>query len=715
MNNKTNQILGIILSIFLLMSCEDIFKDKHQEVYENPPWLGGTIHETLEKNGNFTNLLKLIERAGYDEAIEKGLFTIFAADDEAFQEYFEKEGISSIDDLSDYDALQLFTLNVMNTPRSRNQLIYDFLMGVWQEEGSEVGALIFRWPTRSKARIEVDTSKYFESSAISIGDPVHIYGQDKYVPLISTEFMRDYRGATDGSDYTYFFPETEWSGLQWYNANVDSAEIRCSNGYLYFLDKVVPEIPSIEEYLRANQDKYGLFFSIAQKYATYSYAGVEDGISLYNKSYNRITNFANEIGPYNHPIYTRRSTFTAFVPTNSVLQDYLDNTVFKYYESIDSVPDVTLIYLIQSHITSHFDLVSKMREVWYNYYGDEIPVDPDKDFNEAVLLSNGAFYEVNRILEPLAFTTVCGPLFYNSNYTTFLHILNSASSVLPSLGREDVYATVLAPSNEKLEEYGVRFNKVRDRLEIKDKNDLWIEMTREQITDLAKDHYVFENIEDFSGKGVMPMASGSHIYFDNNMIIAGGNQEENDQSEIIEIIDSEVNGRLMLIDNVVKAPKYDIINRIAMNPDFSNFLDICYDVGLIDTVEDTDTKEDILRLSFLSTALEWTAFIPDNDAIDNASGLGEMPSDSAELVNFIQYHFIKDVSIYDYLSETEAFETALYNDSAGIYSPLNITVSPENLSVTDLSGQTVNVPHNTANIFAKDGIIHRIGSILKYE
>ncbi len=711
---KTNQIFVIILATFFLLSCEEIFEDKHQEAYEDPPWLDGTIHETLEKDGNFSILLELIERAGYEEAIQKGLFTIFAADDDAFQEYFKKEGISSLDDLSDYDALQLFTLNVMNTPRSRDQLIYDHIMGFWQEEGSELGALIFRWLTRSKARIGVDTSKYFESTNISIGDPVFIDGQDKYVPLMSTEFMRDYRGSMDGTDYTYFFPETEWSGMQWYNANVEE-EIRCSNGYVYYLDKVVPEIPSIEEYLRDNRDKYGLFYSIAQKFAEYSRAGTLNDTVLYTKSYNRITNFASEIGPYNHPVYTRRSTFSAFIPTNEVLQEYLDNTVLQYYESIDSVPDVTLIYIIQSHITSHFDLVSKMKDEWYNFYGDQIELNPDQDFTDAVLVSNGAFYEINKVLEPSVFTTVCRPLFYSSDHSTFLHILNSASAVLPSLGREDVMATVLAPSNEKLEEYGIRYNKTRSILEKKNINDLWEEMTQEQIAEVAKSHYIFEDLDGFTGKGIKEMSSGTFMLYDNNKLIAGGNQEDNDDSEITEIIDSKVNGRLMYIDNVIKSPDNDIINNIANNPDFSDFLTICYDVGLIDTITDTETDQEILSLSFLSTALEWTAFIPDNDAMATAAGNGEIPTDSLELVKFIQYHFVKEESITDYHTVSETFETASYIDSLSTYITVDISVSPENLTVTDLSGQTLAIQHSMANTFAKDGIIHRLEGILKQE
>jgi len=37
-------------------------------------------------------------------------------------------------------------------------------------------------------------------------------------------------------------------------------------------------------------------------------------------------------------------------------------------------------------------------------------------------------------------------------------------------------------------------------------------------------------------------------------------------------------------------------------------------------VKDTETQDSIFQLSFLSTATEWTAFIPDNNAMALAKG-----------------------------------------------------------------------------------------------
>ena len=71
-----NIFLAIIL-LSIINSCEI-----NKEPYENPEWLGGSIFETLEKNGNYTNLIRLAEIAEYRDIIESDVYTFFAADDD---------------------------------------------------------------------------------------------------------------------------------------------------------------------------------------------------------------------------------------------------------------------------------------------------------------------------------------------------------------------------------------------------------------------------------------------------------------------------------------------------------------------------------------------------------------------------------------------------------------------------------------------------------
>lgn len=717
---KTMLHLPLSLTVFSFLfftSCEDILKDKHQEVYDDPPWLGGSIIETLEERGNYTIFLDLMEKVGYREPMEKGLFTVFVANDSSYLAYFDKIGANSLDDISERDALQMFTLNVLDRPWSRDRLIYEYAFGEWGGPGSELGALMWRKPTNGESPLSLDSVRYDEDYR---GEILTIRSQQKYMPLISTEYFRDYFASPDGSDYTYFFPETPWSGLQWYNANVVEAEVRASNGFIYFLDKAVPVVPSIEEYLRDNQDTYGIFYDIAQRFADYRFVGLdddEDKTRLYEKSYSGFSDIASETLPRGYTEYLKRDAFSAFIPDDEILGEYLNNTIFKYYESLDSVPEVTLLYILQAHITEHFEVPSKIVKGFFNYYGDILPIDPYTDVENATLLSNGAFFGINKILEPNAFKAVSGPLFYNSNYTTILYALNE-SQILTSLSREDVKASVFVYPNEKLESYGIRYEKNKEDLEYRDLAGIWQRMDDEQIKTFSQDLIIYKEIEDFSGTGFYELSSGNFIKYDNNKLWGGGNFEDGDFANIIDQEDSEFNGILYHLDNAIKMPENDIAKHIADNPDFSAFFDLLYAQALLDSVEDSDNKNVFIpRIKFLNEAEQWTAFIPTNDAMITAESDGTLPVDSLEREQFIRYHFVKDYVIFNDGELSGEFKTARIDsivDGIAFRSPVQINNSPGSLQVTDHSGALTGIKPEDANTMVKYAVVHSIDQAFKY-
>jgi uncharacterized surface protein with fasciclin (FAS1) repeats len=712
-----------VICILVIISCEKIFEDKHQERFEDPEWLDGSILETLQEDTTgFDIFLALMDRAGYTDKMERGIYSLFVANDESYREYFSSIGIDSVGQLSNNDARQLFELCVINSPRSEHQLIYDYIFGAWQGPGSEYGALIFRIKTLSKSPPQKELVQYHAQFE---GQTLDVVSSQKFIPVFSTEFFRDFNGATDGSDYNYFFPDVQWENklvynTKWYNANLEIAKV-CSNGYIYFLDKAVPIIYSIEEYLRNNQDKYGLYYDIAQRFARYSYAGRLDDpeqTMVYTKSYTASgllgINFADENGPSGtDAVYQRRSIYSALIPTDEALQDYLDNTVFKYYSSIDSVPEVTLTYILQAHLTKHFELPSKMAKTFFNYYSDIIPIDPYNDVIEATILSNGAFFGLNRVLEPLAFKTVTGPLFFNSNYTTFLYALN-ASGLMTSLTKDDIKATVFAPPNEALLDWGINYNKSLERLEKRRSDGVWEEMEELDIIEFVQDHFIYQELDNLMEEGYLVTRSENIFYHKDNKIISGGNAEDNDEATITEIIDSKINGKLMLMDNVIKAPKKSAAQHVTGDPDFLVFFQLCVQADLIDSITIQGTLEKIPRIKFMIDAEKWTGFIPDNNAVTTAIANGDIPQNTDSLARFVRYHFIPDAMLVDFYEHTGTYETAA-SDTLGTPLNLNLNITPGKLDVTDKTGQVITVAPANANIMVSDGIYHKITSVFKLD
>ena len=150
------QIAMVAVVLLGIFSCS-----KQQERYEDPPWLGGSTIETLEKKGNYTIFLKLMEQANYTIPIEKQLFTLFVPNDAAFNTYFQKSGIASVESLTKDQSVQLFTLHVLRNPRSKYQLIYEYLYNEEQGPDGEYAALFFRKPTLSTSIPYQETVKYY--------------------------------------------------------------------------------------------------------------------------------------------------------------------------------------------------------------------------------------------------------------------------------------------------------------------------------------------------------------------------------------------------------------------------------------------------------------------------------------------------------------------------------------------------------------------------
>jgi uncharacterized surface protein with fasciclin (FAS1) repeats len=700
-----NIFLAIIL-LSILYSCEI-----KKEPFENPEWLGGSIFETLEKNGNYTNLIKLAERAEYRDIIESDVYTFFAADDDAFKEYLTDRGIDSVSQLSKRECKSLMALISLRKGRSRQQLIYRFWEGTqqWQDSTSEYLSRYFRYEMPAKYYIEKEVVKYNPDYK---GQELAIVNNHKWMPCISEDLFGDIGGKTDGSDYLYFFPNSTWTGLSWYNAAVIGPEARCSNGFIYYIEKVVPLMPSIEEYMRNNQDKYGVFYDLMQRFARYTPAQ-EEGIEydIYTKAYNDVKDIAFENGPQRLG-YEATNFYTAYIPTDDVMQEYLNNTFLDgKFASIDSVPVETIIYLLNGHIAGNWVFPSQIRTEFLNPYGETIDFDLDKNVTDAKLLSNGAFYEINMVLEPLAYTAAPGPLFKDNNYSTFLRALNEVG-VIPTLSYPDVPVTVFAADNDKLSEYGIRYNTLREIFEQKNIFGIWELMEEEDLTDFVYDHVIYKGYDDFSGEGIIYTTTGSGVYFNNNTFMAGGNREANEQIGVIEDINSNINGVLYLLDNPIKPPKEDFARYIYGNDDFSEFYSLLDKAGLVDSVADEDDADLYYkRLKFLLTYENWTGFLPDNDAIAEAEVNNLIPEDSVELGNFLKYHFVANVLISDFNTVSNDYITA-FVDSTGVPLELKIQSEPKQMIVTDGSGEEVQINHNTANVFVRDGIAHRIKTVL---
>jgi uncharacterized surface protein with fasciclin (FAS1) repeats len=694
------------------MNCED-----HQERYDDPPWLGGSNIETLEKTGKHNIFLALMEKAGYADPIEKTLFTLFVPSDSAFEKYFEKRGIQSVDDLTEDQAKQLFTLHILNNPRTRYYLIYEYVFSEFQGPDGEYASLFFRKHTRSTSLPYKEIVRY-STSTQEAGTELTLYGLDKLLPLFSDEYMSDVAGAPDGSDYTFMYPGTEWGGLQWHDARVTDQEVRTSSGFIYYIDRVVAPPPSIEEYLKAHQDTFGVFYDIAQRFAEYGNSRINQITNEmeFRKSYRSICDFANEYGPFPSNEFEKKDMFSMFIPLDDVLNQYLDNTVYQYYSSLDSVPEVTLFYILQSHMQQSLQLASKIEKNYFNAFGDVIPIHPATDIVKSFMCSNGIIYGMNKVLESNAFSCVPGPLFYNSNYTQFLHFLIEAN-VLSALSNPGLKVTLFAPDNDAMDEYGIRYVPDNQNFEILDEDGLWRDMIEDEILSFVQDHFLYTEPGNIPSEGFIEMPSGNHMaIYSNTEFAMGGNIEAGDRVTITGQHESGCNnGMLYYVDHVIKAPKRNIYHYIAQDPDLSDFLDLVTEADLVGVTTDPATLDSVVFLKFTGLSDQWTGFVPTNAALASATIPRDNDDDPDTLVHFIEYHFIQGNAIFDDGKVSGSFSTPVIEAITGEginYVTLDVANAKNSLVVTDKTGQSVTVPHATANNLVQKGVIHKINSVL---
>jgi uncharacterized surface protein with fasciclin (FAS1) repeats len=715
-----SNLVIICCALLFLSSCEDDNKER----FETPPWLGGSNIETLEAEGNCTIYLKLMEKANYREPIQKQLYTLFVPRDSAFNAYFQKVGISSVDDLTKDQAVLLFGLHVLRNPRSRFQLIYEWAWGELQGPDGEYASLFFRKRTRTFALPYTEEVLYDPAllgRTLIIDPDTRTSNQYKWVPLFSTDYMEDYFASVDGSDYEFIYRDSKWGGLQWHNARVVDAEVRTSSGFIYYLDQVVPPTPNIEVYLRTNKDRFGTYYDLMQRFQKFRANGVNDqNQSVYIKEYDLpfggyTYNIANEQGPSVGDFLNHQNLYTVYAPTNEVMEKYLEDNVYPYYPSVDSLPELTLRYLVIAPLVPTLGMKSKIEKGLINAFGDVIEINPDADITDAYMCSNGAVYEMNRFLEPYAFSTVVGPLFFNNNYSYFLNALLIAELV-NSVSSPEFIITLFAPTNEKLEQAGVRYEPIDNVIQFQDRKGNWYEPPVEELEIFVNNHIISTEIKDFSGEGFVEMKSGNYVYYNNNKIYGAGNFEDGDYTGFTDQEDNDLNGMLFYLDNVIKTPGLTAAEAIGNDPDFSEVYALFDKAGLLDTIKDPFSEDLKAELLFLSESNSWTMLMPTNAAIAQAESEGLIPEDPDELADFLKNHFIREEVIFDDGMKSGTFNTNYIQTVTAtevIYAKLVVVNNPGSLQITDMTGQLVNVSHANANKLIEGGVLHKINSVIK--
>ncbi|MCH5301299.1 MAG: hypothetical protein J1E77_00540 [Prevotella sp.] len=498
--------LALLMGAWSMQSCE-----KTDLLEGQPSWLGNSIYERLQEEGNYTYTLRLIDDLGQKEVLSQtGSKTLFVADDNAYAEWFKGNswGVSSYEQLSLAQKSLLLNSSMVN-----NAYLLELLSNISaanDQTTPEPGECMRR------------------ATAASIYDSV-----PRILPaeMPATVYWDDYRDKQNGillfKDATtqpmiHFLPaymkqhtitandlSVLTNGVSnsvndaWVNGKkVIERDITCKNGYIHKVDGVIEQNLNMAEIIRQNPEM-SLWSKLIDRFSAPYYSRqlteeynmlVENGIihgtpvdSAYVLRYFAETGTTDRVASgrtnvsadpsgkaveaelafdpgwnqymYNTTVAGRdyhNDCGAMIVPTNEALAEWWnrDGRVLQdEYGSWDNVDQKTLSKLLNVNMISTFSesVPSKFESV-VNDAKVQLGIKPE-DVVKCYMGCNGVVYMVNRVFSPSAYASVSFPALIHASIMNVFYWAIEKLEFEPYLNSMDSYYSFFIPTNDALLRY----------------------------------------------------------------------------------------------------------------------------------------------------------------------------------------------------------------------------------------------------------------------
>ena len=275
---------SLLIGAACLQSCKD--DDDNEVLTGQPSWLGESIYVQLQKEGNYTTLLKLIDDVDDNKEVlsTTGSKTLFAANDEAFSKWFADNNwkVSSYEQLSPVQKKVLLNSSMLD-----NAYLLELMSNVkaTATDGRPQAGLAMRRPSSisiydSITLLRPEEMPKAESwkAVREKGKPIYIFKDNSSAPLIHflPAFMQ--RNGITAEDLKYLTngrgqsADEAWiNGAQIINSDKEECQgidydITCKNGYIHKVDRVIEASPNMAEILHQH-DNLSLWTSIIDRFS----------------------------------------------------------------------------------------------------------------------------------------------------------------------------------------------------------------------------------------------------------------------------------------------------------------------------------------------------------------------------------------------------------------------------------------------------------------
>ena len=259
--------LAFICSMLILASCDDHYMYNDGD---DPEWLGSSIYDYLNENGEYKYYARLINdvEGYYDILSQTGSKTLFVAKDSAFTEFFKDNpwGVSSYEELSDSQKKMILKYGMIN-----NAYLIQTLSNYF-DGGSLVEGTAMR---RVSAYSYLDSIPFLKGNQIpTVGKfwtpyterGLYLAKDNSDYPLIHFLQSQIVSDNITPSDFETIVGETREEGdAHLFNIKIIDQDITCKNGYIHVLDKVLIPRTNMADYVQ-NSDETTVFASILDRF-----------------------------------------------------------------------------------------------------------------------------------------------------------------------------------------------------------------------------------------------------------------------------------------------------------------------------------------------------------------------------------------------------------------------------------------------------------------
>jgi len=459
-----------------------------------PSWLGNSIYERLQDDGNYTYVLKLIDDLDMREVLgHTGSKTLFAADDQAYEEWFKSNdwGVKNYSQLTAAQKKMLFNNSMIN-----NAYLIELMSNV---SGTP--------PVEGKAMRRETATSIFDSVYVmrpeemprtlawknfkARGKSIPIFKDATSAPMI--HFLPAYMtyNKITSEDLSILTNGQATSANEaWVNGKkVVERDITCKNGYIQKVSGVIESSPNMADILRQHPEmakwselvdrfsapyynaegtrEYNRIFNNEDSVFTLRYfskrsAGEEDLSRLPDGTTMAPAQLTFDPG-WNHYMYANTMDYdlhydagAMIVPTNEALENWWNNEgrdLQDEYKEWDSIPDATLVKLINVNMLQVFSesVPSKFQYV-LNDAKESLGITKD-DVIACYMGCNGVIYLVNKVFAPAEYSSVAYPALAHTSTMNVIYWAIENRNFLPYLLSMDSKYALLLPNNEAMKYY----------------------------------------------------------------------------------------------------------------------------------------------------------------------------------------------------------------------------------------------------------------------